>query len=418
MDKLSDGFLVVGAGSCACPLNEMHTSGAHRGAPLRLACCNGIRIYLVIIFLLINFFFSGCSQSSNQNVIKIGCAAPLTGDQAQIGIDHCRGVRLAAEQANGKNIGIPGFTFEILSLDDQHNPAQAVNVAKKFVADSDVLAVIGHFNSSCTKPASAVYHEAGMTQITAASTNPELSKQGFKTFFRIAATDDVQGPKGAEFAAHQLAAKRVFVIDDKTTYGKGLADEFERKAVELGIQVLGHEGITQGDKDFTPLLTKAKPLNPDLIYFGGIYPEGALLLRQARSLNIPSTFMGGDGLATPVFIELASPEIAEGAYATMVGGDMKKVPNAAPFIEAYEAQYGEVGQWSAYGYDAANILIQAITKAGTKDRAAVLKAMREIPFFRGVTGEVMFDEKGDNKNQFIGVFKVEKGKLVYIGPAQ
>ncbi len=361
---------------------------------------------------------SGCGQASNSKVIKIGCAAPLTGDQAQIGIDKCRAVKLAVQQANEKGIGVPGYTFEVLSLDDQHNPAQAVNVAKKFVSDPDVIAVVGHFNSSCTKPASAIYHEAGMTQITATSTNPELSKQGFKTFFRIAATDDVQGPKGAEFAAHHLAAKKVFIIDDKTTYGKGLADEFERKSKSLGVEVLGHEGITQGDKDFTPLLTKIKSLNPDLIYFGGIYPEGALLLRQARSLNLVSEFMGGDGLTTPVFVELASAEIAEGTYATMVGGDMKKVPSAQSFIKAYEAQYGEIGQWSAYGYDAANILIQAIQKAGKKNRAAVLDAMRQIPSFQGVTGEVVFDEKGDNKNQFIGIFKVEKGKFIYIGPAE
>lgn len=371
----------------------------------------------LLIFLLL-FSLTSCSRPTNQNVIKIGCAAPLTGDQAQIGIDHCRGVGLALEQANEKGMTIPGTRFEMLSLDDQHNPAQAVNVAKKLVSDPNVVAVIGHFNSSCTKPASAVYHEAGLTQITAASTNPELSKQGFETFFRIAATDDVQGPKGAEFAAHQLGVKKIYVIDDKTTYGKGLADEFERKAKELGLEILGHEGITQGDKDFSPLLTKIKPLSPELIYFGGIYPEGALLIRQMRSLGISATLMGGDGLATPTFIELASPEIAEGMYATMVGGDMKKIPSAQPFITAYETKYGEIGQWSAYGYDGANILVEAIQKAGTKDRTAVLRAMREIPSFQGVTGEVVFDEKGDNKNQFIGVFKFEEGKLVYIGPAQ
>ena len=369
--------------------------------------------------LILSTLFAGCSGNGPQNdVIKIGCAAPLTGDQAQLGIDTCRGVELAVEQANEKGLEISGYKLKVLSVDDQHNPAQAVNVAKKFVADRDVLAIVGHFNSSCTKPASAVYHEAGMVQITAASTNPELSRQGFETFFRIAATDDVQGPKGARFAAKNLGATRIFIIDDKTTYGKGLADEFEKEARGLNVIILGHEGITQGDKDFTPLLTKIKPLAPDLIYFGGIYPEGALLLRQARSLNIASFFMGGDGLTTPIFVQLASPEIAEETYATMVGGDMRKIPTAAQFIKDYEARYGEVGQWSAYSYDAANILIQAIQKAGTKSRKAVLRAMREIPSFSGVSGKVVFDQKGDNQNQFIGVFKVEKGKLVYIGPAE
>lgn len=361
---------------------------------------------------------SGCSQNTSSNTVKIGCAAPLTGDQAQLGIDTCLGVKLAVSEANEKGVGIPGMKFEALTLDDQHNPAQAVNVAKKFVSDRDVLAVVGHFNSSCTKPASAIYHQARMVQITATSTNPALSRQGFDTFFRVAATDDVQGPRGAEFAQKQLKIKSVFVIDDKTTYGKGLADEFEKHARVLGLNVLGHEGITQGDKDFTPLLTKIRPLGPEMIYFGGIYPEGALIIRQARSLGITAVLMGGDGLANPLFTKLATPEIAAGTYATMVGGDMKKVPSAADFIRNYEAQYGPIGQWSAYGYDGANILIQAVQKAGVKDRAAVLKAMREIQKFPAVTGEVIFDGKGDNQNQFIGVFKFENGELQYIGPAQ
>ena len=393
---------------------DFGSSGAGRKEMLKKFIGGLIGIPAVISLL------AGCggAAASKNNVIKIGCAAPLTGDQAQLGIDTCRGVRFAAERANEKGMGVKGFKLEALALDDQHNPAQAVNVAKKFVSDNNVIAVIGHFNSSCTKPASAVYHEARMVQITAASTNPELSRQGFDTFFRVAATDDVQGPKGANYAVKKLGAQKIFVIDDKTTYGKGLADEFEKEARKLGITILGHEGITQGDKDFTPLLTKIRPLAPDLIYIGGIYPEGALLLRQARGLGIGAIFMGGDGLATPIFIQLASAEIAEGTYATMVGGDMKKIPSAAEFVKAYEAKFGELGQWSAYGYDAANIVIQAIQKAGRKDREAVLKAIREIPSFSGVTGEVVFDAKGDNQNQFIGVFKVEKGQLVYLGPAE
>ena len=374
--------------------------------------------FLLVFFLGATLPLSGCgSKSGAGTVIKIGCAAPLTGDQAQLGIDTCRGVKLAVDQANAKGEVIPGGKLEMLPLDDQHNPAQAVSVAKKFVSDRNVAAVIGHFNSSCTKPASAVYHEAGLVQITATSTNPQLSRQGFETFFRVSATDDVQGPRGAEYAVKHLGAKKIFVIDDKTTYGKGLADEFEKRARDLGIEILGHEGLTQGDKDFTPLLTKIKPLEPDLIYFGGIFPEGALLLRQARGLNMNATLMGGDGLANPALVELATPEVAEGTYATMVGGDMTKLPSAQQFIRDYESRYGPVGQWSAYGYDAANISIEAVRKAGAKDRGRILKAMREIPKFGGVTGEVVFDARGDNQNQLIGVFRVEKGRIVYAGPA-
>lgn len=361
---------------------------------------------------------AGCADQSAQNpVIEIGCVAPLTGDQAQLGIETCNGVRMAVDEANEKGRGLPGQKFKVLALDDQHNPAQAVNAAKKLVANPNSMAVVGHFNSSCTKPASAVYHEARMVQITPSSTNPELSKQGYDTFFRISATDDVQGPAGAQFAFSKLGIQSVFIIDDKTTYGKGIADEFEKKARELGMTLLGHEGITQGDKDFSPLLTKIKPMNPGMIYFGGIYPEGALLIRQARSLDIPAVLMGGDGLATAVFVELASAENAEGTYATMVGGDMKQVPDAQDFVRRYEAKYGYLGQWSAYGYDAANILIATIEQAGVKNREKILETIRKIPKFPGITGEVVFDANGDTQNQFIGIFKFEKGKLVYIGSA-
>ncbi len=388
----------------------------HSHAALRLRS-SAFRL-LVSINLAGIFLLAGCGQGSGGRTIKIGCAAPLTGDQAQLGIDVCQGVRLAVDEANARGEIMPGQTLETLALDDQHNPAQAVNVAKKFVSDRDVIAVMGHFNSSCTKPASAVYHEARLTQITASSTNPALSRQGFDTFFRVAATDDVQGPKAARHAFQKLGFKSVFVIDDKTTYGKGLADEFKKEAAKIGMTILGHEGITQGDKDFTPLLTRIRPLAPELIYYGGVYPEGALLIRQARALNLNAVFMGGDGLASPIFIDLASPAIAEGAYATMVGGDMEKIPAARGFIEAYKSRYGQAGQWSAYGYDAANILIEAIRRAAAKDRQTVLKEMRKISHFTGVTGEVVFDERGDNRNQFIGVFKVENGQLVYTGEAE
>lgn len=363
-------------------------------------------------------FLTGCGQAPSGTVIKIACAAPLTGDQAQIGIDTCRGVSMAVDEANKKGEIVPGYKLETVLLDDQHNPAQAVNVAKKISADPDMLAVMGHFNSSCSKPASAIYHEARMVQLTAGSTNPDISRQGFDTFFRTAATDDVQGPSGAVYASKTLGVKNVYVVDDKTTYGKGLADEFEKKARELGMNVLGHEGITQGDKDFTPLLTKIKPLGPDLIYFGGIYPEGALLVRQARALGMTARFMGGDGIANPIFTDLATPDIAEGTLATMVGGDVHKVPTALGFIAEYEKLHGPIGQWSAYAYDAANILIEAIRKAGVKDREAVLKAMRQVPEFPGITGTVAFDERGDNKNQFIGMFEFKGGKLEYLGSAQ
>lgn len=376
------------------------------------------KLVTAVFTAVIPWFFTSCADSASSTVIKIGCAGPLTGDQAQIGSDMCQGARFAVDRANAAGRGLSGYTLEFVPLDDQHNPSQAVNVANRFAADPDVMGVIGHFNSSCTKPASAVYEASSLVHVTPGSTNPDLSKQGYATFFRVVATDEVQGPKGAEYAAGKLGAKRVFIIDDKTTYGKGLADQFEKRARQLNLEILGHEGITQGDKDFTPLLTRIKPLNPDAIYFGGIYPEGALLLRQARGLDIGCIFIGGDGIATPLLAELATPEIAEGVYATMVGGDIKADPQAQDFVAGYEARYGPVGQWTSFAFDSANILIAALEKAGRKDRGAVLEAMRQIPEFRGVTGKISFDERGDNKNQSIGIFRITDGRLAYVEPAQ
>ena len=373
------------------------------------------RLTLRVLAMTCVPLLSSCGPRTE--VIAIGCSAPLTGDQAKIGIDMLNGVILAVEQANARGDTLPGMKLLLVPLDDQHSPSQAVNVAKKFVVDANLVGVLGHLNSSCTKPASAVYHEAGLVQITPASTNPEISKQGFNTFFRVSPTDDVQGPQGANYAFKTLGLKSVFIIDDKTTYGKGIADEFEKQVHLLGVNLLGHEGITAGDKDFTALLTKIKALDPDLIYHGGYYPEMALLVKQGRDLGVRARLMGGDGVADSLLVKLATPAAAEGVLATMVGADMKKVPTAQTFVKAYETRFGELGLYSAYGYDAANILIEAIRRAGKKDRAAVLEEVRKTRNFPGVTGTVNFDARGDSTNKSIGIFEVRDGRFEYIGPA-
>ncbi len=366
-------------------------------------------------FLLAFALLAGCSPENN--VIKIGCSAPLTGDQAKIGGDLCNGMKLAVEDANAKGEVLPGYRLVAYVLDDQHNPTQAVNVASRFASDPALVGVIGHLNSSATKPASAIYHEARIPQITPASTNPDLSAQGFDTFFRTCATDDVQGPTAARFAA-KLGLKRIFVVDDKTTYGKGLADEFEKEARKLGFTLLGHEGITQGDKDFSPLLTSIKSQNPDLIFYGGIYPEAALLIRQARNQGLNTVFLGGDGIAEPTLIRLATPEFAEGTYATQVGLDAKKIPEAQDFVKKYEEKFGELGLYSGLAYDSTNLLIEAIRQAGARDREKTLAALRKINDFKGVTGQVAFDARGDNLHRTISIYRVNKGKFEFIETIQ
>lgn len=357
----------------------------------------------------------GCGR--REPVVKIGFAAALTGDQAPQGQSMLHGAELAVEQANAQGPILPGHRLELTALDDQRSPTQAVAVAKKFVADPDVVAVVGHLNSSCTMPASAIYYQARLLQITPVSSNPQISRQGFDTFYRTCATDDLQGPAAALFLARELNAKRVFVLDDMTTYGRGLANELIKKLEALNVDVAGHEGITQGDKDFVPLLTKIKSLAPDAVYFAGMFPEGALLMKQRAAVGLPARFMGGDGLFDAALITLATPQAAEGAYLTTIGSDVHQMPGAAEFVKAYEVKFGPLGAYSAYAYEAANIAIWAIRQAGAKDRAAVLAAMKTLKDYPGIFGLQNFDEKGDSLIHDIGIFTVHNGKFEFVKTA-
>lgn len=372
-----------------------------------------LRTFLAIaVFCLL----SGCGKPGGP-VVKIGFVAPLTGDQAPHGEDLLNGATLALEHAQRQGELIPGYKAVLVPLDDQRSPTQAVAAAKKLVADPDVVAVIGHLNSSCTMPASAVYHEAQMLQITPVSSNPQISRQGFKNFFRTCATDDMQGPGAALFAVRELGARRIFIVDDMTTYGRGLADEFKKKASALGAHILGHEGITQGDKDFAPLLTKVKSLGPDLLYFAGMFPEGALLIRQRAEVGMPARFMGGDGLFDPVLIELATPAAAEGVYITTIGSDIRRIPTAQAFVKEYEERFGPIGAYSAYSYEATSIALWAVRQAGQKSRAAVLGAVQGMKDFPGLFGPQNFDERGDSRIHDVGIFTVKDGAFQFVKAA-
>ena len=378
--------------------------------------CGMHSAFCALAAVLIGFSLEGCGRG--EPVIKIGFVAPLTGDQAPHGEDLLNGAMLAIEYARREGPVVPGYRLVLYPLDDQRNPTQAVAAAKKLAADRDVLAVIGHLNSSCTMPASAVYHEARILQITPVSSNPQISRQGFDTFYRTCATDDQQGPAAALFAVRELDASRIFILDDMTTYGRGLADEFEKKARSLGAAILGHEGITQGDKDFVPLLTKIKAATPDLLYFAGMFPEGALLIKQRAEVGLTARFMGGDGLFDSVLINLATPQAASGLYITTIGSDVHKLPNAQPFVEEYERRFGPIGAYSAYAYEATTIAIWAIRQAGKVDRAAVLAAMKTLKDHPGLFGPQNFDERGDSRIHDIGIFTVKDGKFEFVKAAK
>lgn len=270
------------------------------------------------------------------------------------------------------------------------DPKEAVSVAEKLINDG-VVAVIGHFNSSCSIPASSHYHERGIPQISPASTNPQLTTQGFNTVFRTCGRDDQQGKVGADFVSKVLKKKRVAVLHDKTTYGQGLADEFRRN-LPPEVQVVAYEGIVQGDKDFTAVLTKIRAAKPEALYFGGIYPEGGLLVKQMRELGLDAIFISGDGVIDPEFIRIGG-KATEGSFLSF-GPSVEELPTARHFREAFKSEFGEIGPYSIYAYDAANIVLQAIQNAGTTDGAKMAAAIHAIKY-NGAMGTIQFDQNGD-----------------------
>lgn len=342
--------------------------------------------------------------------VKIGSASPLTGPQAHIGIDIRNGVQLAIEDANAANVEIGGkkVKFELVSEDDEANPTKATTVAQK-LADAKVAGVIGHFNSGASIPASKIYSDAGIPQISPSSTNPKYTEQGFKTTFRVVAHDGQQGPTLARFAAKTLQAKSVAVIDDSTAYGQGLADNFEATAKSLGIKVVAREHTTDKDTDFKAILTKIKGKKPDLIMFGGIDPQAAPMIKQMKDLGIKARFIGGDGMQTPNFIKLAG-DAADGAMASIPGLPKDQMPGGKTFLDKYKAKFNqEVELFAPMGYDAVMVFIEAMKRAGSADPAKFLPEVGKTRY-DGVIGPIAFDEKGDLKNGPITIYLVKGGK--------
>jgi branched-chain amino acid transport system substrate-binding protein len=342
--------------------------------------------------------------------VKIGSASPLTGPQAHIGIDIRNGVQLAIDDANAAGVEIGGrkVKLELVAEDDEANPTKAATVAQKFV-DAKVAAVVGHFNSGASIPASKVYSDAGIPQISPGSTNPKYTQQGFKTTFRVVAHDDQQGPTIARFSVENLKVKKVAVIDDSTAYGQGLADAFEKTAKSMGAEVVAREHTTDKDTDFKAILTKIKGRGPDLIMFGGIDPQAGPMVKQMGELGIKAKFIGGDGMQTPNFIKLAGPG-AEGAMASIPGLPKDKMPGGAAFLKKYKDKYNQdVELFAPMGYDAVMVFVDSMKRAGSSDPAKFLPEVGKTNY-QGVIGPIAFDDKGDLKNGPITIYVVKGGK--------
>jgi branched-chain amino acid transport system substrate-binding protein len=346
------------------------------------------------------------SCQKGENTLKIGLAGPMSGDQSKMGIDEKNGTELAVSEWNEKG-GVLGKKISLLVEDDQHDPKQAVAVANKLV-NSGAVGVIGHWNSGSSIPASDVYHQAGIPMITPASTNPQLTERGYDNVFRVCGRDDQQGKVAAGFVLSHKEFKKIAVLHDKTFYGQGLADEFKKNLSGQG-EIVYFSGIAQGEKDFRGVLTTIAGKNPDIVFFGGIYPEAGQLVTQARELGIKAPFLSGDGTFDQTFIKIAG-SAANGTFLTFAA-DPEQQTEAREVLEKYHAKYGEHGPYSLYAYDATNALLQAIAKAGTADSKAVTTALRKTQF-KGTTGQIQFDARGDLLVSPYVVWVVKEEKFV------
>jgi len=365
--------------------------------------------------------FAGCGQEAPKPVakaeapkappevvVKIGQVSPLTGPQAHLGKDNDNGARLAVEEMNAKGVTIGGakVRFEIVSEDDQADPKTGTIVAQKLV-DTKVSGVIGHLNSGTTIPASKIYSDAGIPQISPSATAVAVTGQGYKTIFRTMANDAQQGKVLGEYAL-KIGAKKIAIIDDRTAYGQGLADEFEKAAKAAGGTIVGREFTNDKATDFRAILTSVKAKRPDLVFYGGMDAQAGPMAAQLKSLGIKSKFLGGDGAQSVEFIKLAGAA-AEGVIASSPGLPLENMPGSKEFKDKFTAKYGAIQIYAPYAYDATRTLIEAMVKANSTEPAKYLPELAKIQR-QGVSGPIAFDEKGDLRNGPITLYVVKDGK--------
>jgi len=359
---------------------------------------------------------------AQKGTIKVAVQAPLSGEQAALGEHVKLGAQLAVEEAT-KSFKALGFDLVFVPYDDQAKPEVGVANARNIVADPDVLVLVGHFNSGVALPASEVYKDAMLAMISPANTATEITDRGYPNVNRVCGRDDVQGPVGARFAAQDLKLKSVYIIHDKTLYGQGVADNFRNEANKLGMKILGYDG-TEERANFAPMINPMKAKNPDLVYFGGIYHQGGLLLKQMREKGVKAAFMGPDGLDSSEMVKITGAQVV-GSYYTTVAGPPDSYPETAAFAKKFKQRFGkEVESFGMYGYDAARVGLKAIEQAIQADggkkpsRAEVSAAVRKLKNFKGLTGSITFDNKGDPVKAKYFVLRFDKqsypGKVVKV----
>ena len=351
---------------------------------------------------------------AQEQVIKIGHVGPLSGAIAHLGKDNENGARLAIEDLNAKGISIGGkkVKFELVAEDDAADPKQGTAAAQKLV-DAKVSGIVGHLNSGTTIPASKIYNDAGIPQISPSATNPKYTRQGFKTAFRVVADDVHLGGTLGRYAVKDLKGKAIAVIDDRTAYGQGVAEEFEKAVKAAGGNLVGHEFTTDKSTDFMSILTTLKGKKPDIVFFGGMDAVGGPMLKQMKSLGLNAKFMGGDGICTTELVKLAGDAMADGqvvcAEAGGVDGALKK--GMDDFGVKYKKRFNDdVKLYAPYVYDAVSVMVDAMQRAKSSDPVKYLPELAKTSGYKGVTGSISFDSKGDIKNGALTLYTYKAGK--------
>jgi branched-chain amino acid transport system substrate-binding protein len=350
-------------------------------------------------------------------VIRIGQVSPLTGPQAHIGKDNDNAARLAVDEINAAGLTLGGkqVRIELLSEDDQADPKTATTVAQLLV-DKGVVGVIGHLNSGATIPAAKVYMDSGIPQISPSATAIKYTAQGFKTAFRVMTNDEQQGKVLGNYAVTRLGAKRIAIIDDRTAYGQGLADEVEKAAKAAGGEIVAREYTNDKATDFMAILTSLKAKDPDLVFFGGMDPQGGPMSKQMRQLGLTAQFLGGDGIQTPQFIKLAGAD-AEGVLATTPGMPIGQMPKGPEFKSKFNAKYGEIQLYAPYAYDAVYVLVEAMKRADSADPRKYLPEIAKTDY-QGVTSHIRFDAKGDVAGGAVTLYRLTSGAWVPVETIQ
>ena len=358
--------------------------------------------------------FGSAAVYAQDAVVKIGHVAPTSGSGAHLGKDNENGAKMAIDDLNAKGVVIGGkkVKLELVPEDDAGDPKQGTAVAQKLV-DSKVVGVIGHLNSGTSIPASKIYSDAGIPQISPSATNPKFTRQGFKTTFRVVADDVHLGGTLGRYAVKELKGKSIAVIDDRTAYGQGVAEEFSKAVKASGGAIAETQFTTANATDFTAILTQVKAKKPDIVFFGGMDAVAGPMIRQMKQLGITAKFMGGDGICSGELPKLSGGAMADGQVVCAEAGGVEGTQKAGmdKFREDYKKKFGiEVQVYAPYVYDAMNVLVAAMVKAGSSDPKVYLPVLAKTEGYKGVTGNISFDEKGDVKNGALTLYTYKGDK--------